>query len=322
MRTPAIARAALIALLFAFAGVLALRQETPADASFHYLRIHAVMIGFQGNEDVQYVELRMAEGGQTQTAGKVLCIFNHSGVPVGRFTFQSNHTLSSDAGSSILIGTLVMDSIWPHTLDEAFSVGTITTIPPGQIFLSAPLPIAGKIAFGSDTADVPAEMCADGFNVIDSVAYGSEYTGTADFGTKFASDIPVNAGQVLQLTGPLCGPCTRNNSTDYSLVDVTMAANFPRNNAGDTAALGTPPRTMGDFNCDSEVTPDDAVGALGQAAEVVTAPCIGAQTDVNCNGQHDALDGLEILRYWLDVGRLTPPPQGCANIGSPVLPPP
>lgn len=321
MRIPAIARAALFALLFVFAGVLALRQETPADASYHYLRIHTVMTGYQGNTDVQYVELRMAEGGQTQTAGKVLCIFNPSGVPVGRFTFQSNHALGSDPGSSILISTLVMDAIWPRTPDEVFSVETITTIPPGQIFLSAPLPYAGKIAFGTDTADVPAEMCADGFDVIDSVAYGSGYTGAADFGTRFASDIPVNAGQVLQLTGPLCGPCTRNNSTDYSLVDVTMPANYPRNNAGETAALGTPPRIMGDFNCDDEVTPDDAVNALGQVVEVVADACIGALTDVNCNGQHDALDALEMLRFWLDVGRLTPPPQGCPNIGSSVLPP-
>ena len=320
MRTPAIARAALIALLFAFAGVLALRQETPADASYHYLRIHAVMTGYQGNTDVQYVELRMGEGGQTQTAGKVLCIFNPSGVPVGRFTFQSNHAVSSDPGSSILVSTQTMDAIWPRTPDEVFSVQTLTAIPPGQIFLSAPLLYAGKISFGTDTADVPAEMCAGGFNLIDSVAYGSDYTGGADFGTKFASELPVNAGQVLQLTGPLCGPCTRNNSTDYSLVDVTMAANYPRNNAGETAALGPPPHIMGDFNCDGEVRTDDGVNTLGQAAGVVTATCSGALTDVNCSGAPDPFDALEIVRYSAEFERLTQPPLGCPNIGATVLP--
>src|SRR5574341_2144430 len=101
----------------------------PADAAFHLMRVHAVMHAANGNTQIQYVELRMASGGQTLVSGHDLCFFDPSGDPWARFTFPGN-VQNGAQGSSILVGSPSMDAIWPHAPDFVFGPGNTVPFAP------------------------------------------------------------------------------------------------------------------------------------------------------------------------------------------------
>lgn len=178
--------AALGIVIIACVAMLNPGREPVADASFHFMRVYAVMGGLDTNQDVQYVELRMTSGGQTQVGGTVICFFDASGAPSAQFKFASDHAETSSSQSSILVGSGAFDSAWAHSPDELFGPSTVTSIS-GSALVTAPVRESGKVAFGTDSATEPANMCGAGFGVIDSVAYGPAYSGPVDFGTKAAA---------------------------------------------------------------------------------------------------------------------------------------
>lgn len=300
-----------------------------AEASFHEMRIYAVMAGVNDDDSIQYVELRMATNNQNLVSGKVLCFFSGSGQPFRRFTFPANVD-PSPSGSSILIGTAAMDAVWPHEPDFIFDGNTIN-VPGGGTTGALPVPWpGGKVAFGTDSAPDAANACAAGFNEIDSVAYGASFGGTVDHGSRFASDIPVSGEQALQLQGAVCYPpsCTRNNSTDYAIVQNPQ----PRNNSGQSAGIGdttptpaptatptdaptaTPAATtpgtsvapaQGDANCDGEVDEDDGIEVLEHVADIDDVSC-PVQADVTCDGI-DAIDALRIFQYLTNLSNFCAP---------------
>ncbi|MEK7680071.1 MAG: hypothetical protein AAB356_07750, partial [Deltaproteobacteria bacterium] len=111
-----------------------------------------------------------------------------------------------------------------------------------------------KVSFGTDSAAVPSLMCALSFSVIDSVAYGTGYTGTANFGTRFNQDLPASGIQSAKVQGPaptmpangtLCFPLSffsscslpLNNSVDYSIVSTNASGNQPRNNSNQSGPV-------------------------------------------------------------------------------------
>jgi hypothetical protein len=303
------------------------------------------MRGANGNTQVQYVELRMASSGQTQLSGHDICFFDPAGNPWARFTFPGNVS-SGGQGSSILIASPSMDAIWPQAPDFVFGPGNTV---PFDLSADPSNPVyegfgQGKVAFGSDSATVPGDMCGAQFGVIDSVAYGAAYTGPVDYGTQVASDVPLTGEFAVKLTGALCNPCARDNSIDYSIVDVTDPANYPRNNAGQSGPLGdggtptptptngptpspTPTPTtepspssgplqiQGDVNCDEQVTSVDALFILREVAGLGPAACAG-NGDVNCDGDRTSVDALGVLRYvaGLPVNQNEP----CPDIGTAV----
>jgi hypothetical protein len=303
--------------LLGVVAILSLADGSPrAEASFHLMRIHAVMAGLDGDDSRQYVELRMASGGQTQVGGKVLCFYAGAGFPFRRFTFPENVS-NGATSSSILVGTAAMDAAWPQEPDFIFDGNTVS-IPGGSTdALPVPWP-GGKVAFGTDTASDPADYCGASFDEIDSLAF-SPFGGTVDHGTAFPDSIVVEGARALRLTGDLCNPCARDNSEDYTLVDVNQPLHNPRNNAGETAAFGPPDPVMGDFDCDFDVEPDDGLDALGDAAGLGSPTC-NAVTDVNCDNAHGVDDAFEIFRYYAGLPRLVPTPQDCVDIGQPVPP--
>ena len=68
---------------------------------------------------------------------------------------------------------------------------------------------SGKVAFGTGSQVDPSLMCKDAggggnFNLIDTVAYGTRYTGTVDFGSAFGSDLPTTGTDGIRLQGPIC----------------------------------------------------------------------------------------------------------------------
>jgi len=95
--------------------------------------------------------------------------------------------------------------------------------------------------------------------VVDSVAYGTTYSGTVDYMSKFASDLPTSGTQAVVVNNLNFEPVS--NATEYSLqtvpVSVPPGANTPRNNAGNTGSI-LPPDSDGDGVPDaSDVCPND-----------------------------------------------------------------
>lgn len=222
---------AALALLVAgsFAAYSGLRNAPEAEASFHLMRVYSVMGGRNGDANVQYVELRMTAGGQNQLSGHRLCFYDNAGNPWARFDFTVPNPSVSASGSSILIGTNAMNAVWPGTPDKFFNSTTTTALDPSAD-VNAPIPQpAGKVVFGSMNASC---LVTD---EVDSVAYGTGYTGSVDHGTKFASDLPTAGEQAMTITATLCSPGCQDNSTDYSI----LTAN-PRSNNGFTGPWGEP----------------------------------------------------------------------------------
>ena len=226
--TSATMKPVLTALVGVIALVVALAQGNSAYASFHCMRIHAVMGGANGNTGIQYVELRMNAGGQTLVNGHVLRFYNAGGSMTGSFTIPA--PVSNGAtGASILIGT--------SGLQAAAGVTPDFVMPSNVI---AP---SGKVTFaeGFDNCQF------GGPSVVDSVAYGSTYTGGVDYGSKFPSNLPTGGAQALTLNNLNLEPV--NNATEYAL-----QAAAPRNNAGAVGSFANTPT-----GTNVQVSPDPAV---------------------------------------------------------------
>ena len=252
----------LLSLLLAFVvatSALLLSGGGVADAAFHCMRIHAVMGGFNGNNNIQYVELRMDVGGQTALAGHKIQFFDAtSPVPVlkAEFTFPLG-TLPLGAngavGDSVLIATSEFYTnvgVSPGPSDFTFKVApdpnANTTGPDALHPVQVP---GGKVVFAGAVTDF---NCLLGAPPADSVSYG----GATGLFPPAASALP-NPGtlQALRLSNLNLVPT--NNSTEYSLQTVSastfsvtpanLATDFttPRNNSRTVLKLNAPPLSVG-----------------------------------------------------------------------------
>ena len=151
-----------------------------SDAAFHLMRVYGVMGGAGGGSAVQYVELRMSDPGQQFVGTHDICFFDAAGAPYARFTFPNNTSNGADE-ASILVGTAEFDTAWAAgSPDFTFSAANTTAIAGGADVLHPVRQPSGKVVFGSDSATVPAIMCAGSFAPIDSIAYGTAYSGGVD----------------------------------------------------------------------------------------------------------------------------------------------
>lgn len=222
-------------------GVALFGSASDSQASFHIMRIYAGMGGLNGDANVQYVELRSAEGGQNLLGGHVICFFDATGAPYAQFRFPGSPMTypNSADGASYLVGTAEFDVAWAAGApDVTFSAANTTAIAGGADVNHPLRSPGGKIAFGSDGGST----CSGSFggNNVDSVVYGTDGLPdpVVDNGTKFASDMPTGSTTGLHLTSALCHPfsfshfCSAasiNNSTNYAIVDLNSGANQPRN---------------------------------------------------------------------------------------------
>ena len=215
-------------------------------AAFHCMRIHAVTAGLNGNNNIQYVELRMDTGGQTFVGTHQIKFY--SGDPSiatnlkATFTFPANVMTNGSTGDSILIATQDFANV-------------ATGGAPDFIFKAAPDPQANTVganggdplhpiqapngfvhfAPGNDNCD--ADFVA-GAGEVDSVGYG---TTPAFFGSPATALPSPNTNGVLRVNNLNTTPS--NNSAEYAINTVSAttfsvpAGNIvtdlttPRNNA-------------------------------------------------------------------------------------------
>ncbi len=180
-----------------------------AYASFHCMRIHAVMAGLNGNSSIQYVELRMDQPGQEFVALQPLQFFDAAGVLKATFTFPVNVTNAS-TGDSILVATSEFSAAaMGGAADFTFSAANTAASNGGDPLHPVQSP-GGKVVWAPGVANCALTVPAD------SVAYGGA---PADFGTAAVALPSPSNSNALRLDNLNTNPT--DNSTEYALRGVS-----------------------------------------------------------------------------------------------------
>lgn len=211
-----------------------------AYATFHCMRIHAVMGGFDGNNNIQYVELRMDIGAQNFVGGHTIEFRDAAGTLKATFTFPTNVT-NSATGDSILVATQEFNAAATgSTADFTFSMANTVGANGGDPLHPVQGP-GGKVTWAAGFSNCALTT------PVDSVAYGGA---PADYGTPAVALPNPSDNRALRLSDLSTSPT--NNSTEYSLQPVATSsfavgpANLPtdfttpRNNSRTVLKLAAP----------------------------------------------------------------------------------
>ena len=200
----------------ALAALPLLALPLPASAAFHFSVIDEVMTSYDGDPNVQFVEIRMLSGGQNQVDHTVLAKFDGSGNYEGDLLVIDANVTNAAAGTRWIMGTAAFETASGIQADFEFTPGLIQGS--GMVCWGAPpgiLPPANPNSWAHD----------DPSNYIDCVAYGT-YTGANPLGgnpTPFDAD----GHSLARLTD------TDDNATDFACGDPAT----PKNNDGGSAEL-------------------------------------------------------------------------------------
>jgi hypothetical protein len=225
-------------------------------ASFHCMRIHAAMAGFDGNNRIQYVELRMDAPGQNlvhsgiPNAPHTIAFFDASGTLKATFTFPADVT-NAATGDSILVATHEFNaSVLGGAADFEFTMADTVAVNGGDPLHPVQGP-NGKVQYAPESTSscvFPAKF------PLDSLAYGSA-AADPGFGSAAVMLPSPSDNHALRLSNLNSTPM--NNSTEYALQSVatsTFAVTFanlptdfttPRNNARTVLQLVPPPSVGG-----------------------------------------------------------------------------
>ncbi len=200
-----------VVLALALIGGVLIAKAGPATASFHLVAIGEVYAG--GPDKVQFIELTMYSGFQTQVGGQSVEVFDPSGAKVGTFTFAGSVS-NGQQYATILVATAEAEAHFGLTADLRMT--------------HAPIQAAG------------GKVCFTG--APDCVSWGSYSGGATGAGTPFAGAIP--ADQSLQRKtdkGSNPNQVDSADDTDNSANDMKTGAPTPKNNAGQTGGGSTSP---------------------------------------------------------------------------------
>src|SRR3990170_4627488 len=200
--------------------IAALADPRSAYAAFHCMRIHAIMAGFNGDNTIQYVELRMNAVGQSLVSGHQIKFYANDGLLKATFTFPGNVATGS-LGDSILVGTQEFNNA---TLggDADFTFSMANTVGSNGGDPLHPVQGAeGRVTFAEGSDNCDADFIASPGEV-DSITYNDSSMSdlSAHFGTP-ATPLPSPSDNTsLRLADLLIGspnPAPSNNSAEYSL---------------------------------------------------------------------------------------------------------
>ena len=222
-----LALAALTALLVSASG------SQPALAVHHISEISEVMSGFDGDPNVQFVEIDQLAGGQYLVANTRLTAFNPDATLAGVLLdpVPSNVGLT---GGKWLMGTSAFETASGISADFTFSPGI--------------LPAAGMVCWGAPGTIPPDPNtwdASDPNNYVDCVSYGGAgFTGTNPMSPNpagsGAGDGTLSLTRSTSSTGKITNPWRNSDdSTDFKL-----AVPSPTNDAGEVGSLiASPPTT-------------------------------------------------------------------------------
>ncbi len=209
----AVLRSGLVALVALLAS---LPSPAPSSAIFHLAVIDEVMSGFNGDPDVQYVEVRMDFPNQNFVNDTRLTAFNADG---SSFTvlLLLDHDVPNDG----------IDVRWLMAT-QAFA--DLTGVAPDFIFPPGLLTPSGMVCWGAPDFAPPSNTWDPQFPFFytDCVAYGG-YSGGNPLHPP-PSDLPPGDG--MQSLQRIQGPTAGGDLADFALVNPS-----PENNAGVVAEL-------------------------------------------------------------------------------------
>ena len=202
------------------------QYSQPAQAAHHIAEISEVMSGFDGDPDVQFVEIDQLAIYQSFVTNTRLTAFNPDGSLAGVLLDPVGGDVGL-VGDKWIMGTAAFEAASGISADFTFSPGI--------------LPAAGMVCWGapSITAPTPGTWDAsDPNNYVDCVSYG----GGAFTGTNPMSPNPAGSGagddtksltRSTSSTGKVTNPW--RNSDDA--VDFKLAVPSPTNDAGEVGSL-------------------------------------------------------------------------------------
>ena len=214
------ARLLLVAILLSLS--LVFLEGRSASAAFHCMRIHAVMAGFKGDNNVQYVELRLVGGGQQFVGFRQIKFYDAAGTLKATFTFP-NSASNGSKGDSILVATQEFnDATLGGNADFTFSNANTTGSNGGDPLHPVQSP-EGRVTFAEGFDNCDAGFTASPGEV-DSLTYNDESMGdaSAHFGTP-ASPLPSPSdNRALQLNHNVNSQLAPSaNNTEYGLSAVS-----------------------------------------------------------------------------------------------------
>jgi hypothetical protein len=199
------------ALAFAALSLLALSR--PAGAAFHFSVIDELMTSYDGDPNVQFVEIRMLSGGQNLVDRTVLAAFDGSGNYQGDLLLLDENVMNASAGTRWIMGTTAFETASGLQVNFEFAPGLVQGS--GMVCWGAPPGIVPPLDPNSWDHEDPA-------NYIDCVAYG-DYTGPNPLG---GTPTPLDAdGHSLARVDE-----TDDNATDFACADPAT----PTNNDGES----------------------------------------------------------------------------------------
>jgi len=186
------------------AALLAMLHPGSALATFHENEISKIMVGFNGNTQVQAVEMKMLNSGQNFVSGCVLRTYDAGGNLVATLgTFGNNLSATNAvAGRKILFAT--------HAFSVAFGITPDLVINPGLL-----------VGTGQASFENPPQSC-----FVNAIAYGS--VTTPKDGTTTAPALSTTGATVLVRTiddgTTIVCPLSEDAAARFSLVSGTSGS--------------------------------------------------------------------------------------------------
>lgn len=225
---------------------------TPAQASFHLIKITEIFPGTAQSPFAQYVELQMYAAGQTQTTGQHVIFYDGSGIVVADLTFTRNMPNGTNQ-SHILIAS--------PDAEEVFGVTSDRTMGGDEIEMAG-----GRVCWGTEA------------NLIDCASwgnFGTDGTGGGKSGTPFAASTGLSPDQSMtRKTSGGSNPSglDEGDDTNDSATDFQSAAPSPQNN-------GTPPRPSASPSPTTTIAHHDRVLSLALSGKLDASGQVEVEDD-------------------------------------------
>jgi len=129
--------------------LLALAHTTPANATFHLNEITKVMVGLNGNNTIQAVELKMLATGENLVTGMSIKVYDAAGTQVDSLGSFSSSVPAGIAGRFILCATENFRATFGITPDLLIKPGMLEGT--GQVSFEKPTCLVNALAYGSVT---------------------------------------------------------------------------------------------------------------------------------------------------------------------------
>jgi hypothetical protein len=195
--------------------IIALALPRASPAVFHLAVIDEIMTSYDGDPNVQFVEIRMLAGSQQLVSDTVLGAFDASGSFIGDVLIVPGDVANGGAGVRWVMGTAAFQAASGLAPDFSMSAG----LPTG----------GGMVCWGAPGIFPPAPGSwdhTDPVKYVDCVAYGS-YSGPSNVLVGGPTPLDADGHSLVRISE------TNDNLSDFACGDPAG----PVNNLGGSAAL-------------------------------------------------------------------------------------